>query len=691
MKTTSGQYSKSGLKRQPRSQSQSPRWYTHLTDFANMVKAFIGSNYLSVAFAFSQSGLFLGIIGLVFIAGLTDYCCHLIVKTKYHCIEKVLQTYRASTAAEGTSRDRFIDSRTNLLSSDNSPAVDSTSDSEASDKEDVIYEIDHESFLKQHMMKHMSYGDVGRISIGNIGLVIVNICIAITQFGFCVAYFIFIGNTIYSLFPVTACYNGTLKGNYSDNFTRCNPSRIAVNLMNLETPDSIFKRSLEETHLDNFGTNFNISTANSSIPSIDVLNSTIIQTVALINDSVVTNATSTGYLENLTTYWTTVKPDQLNNNITTTLEKMETSSEMPSTSMSRTTTLVNSSSYSPGYDVENTTTQSHIEPFMKFYISTAPNLKLLVASPLPLFLMFALIRNVRNLGGISVAANIAILIGCVSVMTYILIDFSVAESVMGDNWEGLAVFFGMLTGAFEGIGLVIPIESSMEGNRHNFAAFLHGAVGVLSVVLGGFGILGYLRFGTDVKQMLNTNIPSGSALSLAVNICVCIGVLLTFPLQIYPAVEIAETYLFSEGKICGPKSKDRVGLLEDEENAEEEDASEVLLPKLSANLPIPVAVHIPESVPAWKRNILRVCMVLIAAGLAVIFRDSFAYISAFTGSVGSSLLAFILPCFFYLRICWPDLNIATKMLNITVIILGICCSSVSLYVVIHKLVENTAV
>lgn len=94
---------------------------------------------------------------------------------------------------------------------------------------------------------------------------------------------------------------------------------------------------------------------------------------------------------------------------------------------------------------------------------------------------------------------------------------------------------------------VIPIESSMEGNRHNFAAFLHGAVGVLSMVLGGFGILGYLRFGTDVKQMLNTNIPSGSALSLAVNICVCIGVLLTFPLQIYPAVEIAETYIFSEG------------------------------------------------------------------------------------------------------------------------------------------------
>jgi hypothetical protein len=34
-----------------------PRWYVNFADFANMVKAFIGSNYLYVAYAFSQVGL----------------------------------------------------------------------------------------------------------------------------------------------------------------------------------------------------------------------------------------------------------------------------------------------------------------------------------------------------------------------------------------------------------------------------------------------------------------------------------------------------------------------------------------------------------------------------------------------------------------------------------------------------------
>lgn len=87
----------------------------------------------------------------------------------------------------------------------------------------------------------------------------------------------------------------------------------------------------------------------------------------------------------------------------------------------------------------------------------------------------------------------------------------------------------------------------MEGNRHNFAAFLHGAIGVLSVILGGFGVMGYLRFGEELNQMLNTNIPASSWVSVAVNICAILGVLLTFPLQIYPVIEMCEIFLFSEG------------------------------------------------------------------------------------------------------------------------------------------------
>lgn len=34
-----------------------PAWQNYVADFANMLKAFIGSNYLTVSYAFLQSGL----------------------------------------------------------------------------------------------------------------------------------------------------------------------------------------------------------------------------------------------------------------------------------------------------------------------------------------------------------------------------------------------------------------------------------------------------------------------------------------------------------------------------------------------------------------------------------------------------------------------------------------------------------
>ncbi|KAJ8318235.1 hypothetical protein KUTeg_003326 [Tegillarca granosa] len=538
-----------------------PRWYIHIADFANMLKAFMGSNYLSVSFAFLKSGLGLGIGGLLFIASLTDHCCHLIVKTKYHAIHKVSKLHMANVNRDDNENQKknkdskysatFHSKKYNLLSSDEESdrcsLEDKDSDSsDDEDKEYVIYDIDEMSVMEQHMMKHMSYGDIGRLSFGRAD------------------------------FP----YNSTTQ-----------------------------------------------------------------KTVVTTNDN-----TSTGMLS-------TMKPTHTSGETTTTAPSAEINWDDIST---------------------------------KILTKDAPSLKLLVASPLPLFILFAFIRTVRKLGFISVIANTAILIGCVSVFFYVLVDFKFSEDVVWVNWSGLPVFFGMVTAAFEGIGLVIPVESSMEGNRHNFKCFLHGAILVLSLVLGGFGTLGYMRFGDNLHQMLNTNIPPSSWVSFSVNICVIIGVIFTFPLQIYPVIELLEIALFSEGSILGPKKESKL-VLEDNTDDVVSD-KEALIPKRSpqpVEMPISVAVHIPESVATWKRNILRMLIVICAAGLAVLFRDSFAYVGAFVGAVGSSLLAYILPCVFHLKLCREDLSYFIIIKDVVIIVVGIFCSVISLYTVILSLIENT--
>ena len=49
----------------------------------------------------------------------------------------------------------------------------------------------------------MLFGEIGRIALGKWGVLLVNAALLATQYGFCIGYFIFMGNTITSMFPTT--------------------------------------------------------------------------------------------------------------------------------------------------------------------------------------------------------------------------------------------------------------------------------------------------------------------------------------------------------------------------------------------------------------------------------------------------------------------------------------------------------
>lgn len=106
----------------------------------------------------------LGCIGLTLIALATDHCSHLIIKCKKAAVKKIL-----------LSNPRYTDP--------------STTEEELQEIRDVTD-------------KKIMYGDIGRISLGKLGVVLVEVSLLATQFGFCIGYLIFMGNTIASLFPV---------------------------------------------------------------------------------------------------------------------------------------------------------------------------------------------------------------------------------------------------------------------------------------------------------------------------------------------------------------------------------------------------------------------------------------------------------------------------------------------------------
>lgn len=237
----------------------------------------------------------LGILGLLLIALVTDHCCKLIVKCKYAAIQQI------ST--------RLAPKKTD-------------------DQESII--------LIRHMSRNLTYGDIGKIACGSIGILIVNICIIFTQFGFCIGYFIFVGNTVSSLFPSK---NISLNSNETSSLLFTNSS---------EVPSS----NNGDYYIEdvNVPSRFNYS---GSVQNHDNL-------YRMLNNSSQISATNSSVHDNI-----------------------------------------------------------YFSDFVM--VSEAPDLRLLVIAPIPIFVGFAFLRSVRNLGFISVSADVSIFLGCVITLTYLIV------------------------------------------------------------------------------------------------------------------------------------------------------------------------------------------------------------------------------------------------------------------------------
>ena len=94
---------------------------------------------------------------------------------------------------------------------------------------------------------------------------------------------------------------------------------------------------------------------------------------------------------------------------------------------------------------------------------------------------------------------------------------------------------------------IIPIESSMEENRPLYPLLLHLNVLFFTLLMSSIGIMGYLYFGSDIEQMIIWNLPNNEPLTLAVSTMLLIGILFTYPLQVFPIIEIMEQITFGPG------------------------------------------------------------------------------------------------------------------------------------------------
>jgi proton-coupled amino acid transporter len=164
-----------------------------------------------------------------------------------------------------------------------------------------------------------------------------------------------------------------------------------------------------------------------------------------------------------------------------------------------------------------------------------------------IFLPLSLYRNINNIQKLALIADLFILLGLVYLYYYdifTIVDQGGISDIINFNPGSWTLFIGTAIFTFEGIGLIIPIQTGMKDPK-KFPKVLGGVMIIITVIFVSAGALSYAAFGSKTKTVVLLNMPQDNKFVNAVQFIYSLAILLSTPLQIYPAIEITSQQLFS--------------------------------------------------------------------------------------------------------------------------------------------------
>ena len=229
------------------------------------------------------------------------------------------------------------------------------------------------------------------------------------------------------------------------------------------------------------------------------------------------------------------------------------------------------------------------------------DIKYMVLMQLAIFLPLSLIRNIKKLGGTALAADVFICLGLLYIGYFDIatLHSSGKSDIRMFNSQDWTLFIGTAIFTFEGVGLIIPIQESMK-QPSKFPPVLAGVMIFITILFIAIGALSYAAFGSATKTVVLLNLPQESHFVNAVQLLYSIAILLSTPLQLFPAIRIMETGLFTRSGKNNPYIK-------------------------------------------WKKNVFRFFLVLVCGAVAYAGANDLDKFVALVGSFACVPLVYIYP------------------------------------------------
>lgn len=160
----------------------------------------------------------------------------------------------------------------------------------------------------------------------------------------------------------------------------------------------------------------------------------------------------------------------------------------------------------------------------------------------------AMVKNLKYLTPVSLVASIMTAWGLVITFYYILQDLPRASSVKQiATWHQLPLYFGTAIYAFEGIGVVLPLENNMKTPEDfgGLTGVLNTGMVIVAALYTAVGFFGYLKYGEHVLGSITLNLPN-TLLAHSVRFVMAAAIFLSYGLQFYVPMNIVWPYVKSK-------------------------------------------------------------------------------------------------------------------------------------------------
>ena len=180
----------------------------------------------------------------------------------------------------------------------------------------------------------------------------------------------------------------------------------------------------------------------------------------------------------------------------------------------------------------------------------------LIIMQMVIFLPFSLLRDIGKLGFTALIADAFIVIGLAYLFYYdvLTLNTSGLADIIMFNQKDWTLFIGTAIFTFEGIGLIIPIQESMR-HPQKFPKVMGVVMIIITTLFVVMGAISYAAYGSKTETVVLLNLPQDDKMVNGVQFLYSLAILLSTPLQIFPAIRITENALFTKSGKYNPYIK----------------------------------------------------------------------------------------------------------------------------------------